>query len=41
VEISPVEDLFIIEAMEMAAIIRRQEKISHPRLATSPVTMLS
>jgi hypothetical protein len=40
-EISPVEDLFIIEAVEMAAIIRRQEKISRPRLATNPATMLS
>ena len=39
-EISPVEDLFIIELTEMAAIIRRQEKISHPRLANRAATEL-
>jgi hypothetical protein len=40
-EISPVEDLFIIETMEMAAIVKRQEKISHPKLAAHPEIMLS
>jgi hypothetical protein len=40
-EISPIEDLFIIERVEMAAIIRRQEKISHPRLGARPAIMLS
>lgn len=40
-EISPVEDLFIIESTEMAAIIRRQEKINHPKLATRTATKLS
>jgi hypothetical protein len=40
-EISPVKDLFIIEAIEMAAIVRRQEKINHQQLATNPKAMLS
>ena len=38
--VSSVEDLFIIEAAEMTAIINRQEKISHPVLATKKVTEL-
>lgn len=32
--VSSVQDLFIIEAAEMAAIVKRQEKISHSALAT-------
>jgi hypothetical protein len=38
--ISPVEDLFIIEAREMAAITKRQEKISRPALATKSASGL-
>jgi hypothetical protein len=32
--VHPVHDLFIIETPEMAAIAERQEKISHPALAS-------
>ena len=38
--VSSVQDLFIIEAAEMAAIVNRQEKISHPALATKTATEL-
>ena len=39
-EVSPIQDLFVIEAREMAAIIKRQEKISHPALVTKPTIEL-
>jgi hypothetical protein len=35
--VSPVQDLFIIEAREMAAITERQQKISNPALANKGV----
>ena len=38
--VSSVQDLFIIETAEMAAIVKRQEKISHPALATQTATEL-
>ena len=38
--VSPVQDLFVIEAPEMAAITRRQEKTSRPALATKATTEL-
>jgi hypothetical protein len=38
--VSPVQDLFIIEAPEMAAITTRQEKISHPALVNKPTIEL-
>lgn len=38
--VSSVQDLFIIEAAEMAAIVKRQENISHPALATKTATEL-
>ncbi len=38
--VSPVQDLFLIEAPEMAAITKRQEKISHPTLVTKTTTEL-
>ena len=38
--VSSVQDLFVIEATEMAAITRRQEKISHPALVTKATTEL-
>ncbi len=38
--VSSVQDLFIIEADEMTAIVKRQEKTSHPVLATKRATEL-
>jgi len=38
--VSSVQDLFIIEAAEMTAIVKRQEKTSHPVLATKKATEL-
>ncbi len=38
--VSSVQDLFIIEAAEMAAIVKRQEKTSDPVLATKTATEL-
>jgi hypothetical protein len=38
--VSPIRDLFIIEAPEMAAITKRQEKIGEPGLATKTVAEL-
>lgn len=38
--VSSVQDLFIIEAAEMAAIVKRQEKITHPALAPKTATEL-
>jgi hypothetical protein len=40
-EVSPIEDLFIIESSEMAAIVTRQEKFNHPKLATKKARKLS
>jgi hypothetical protein len=38
--VSAIQDLFIIETPEMTAITQRQEKMSHPVLATNPATEL-
>ncbi|MBI3850024.1 MAG: hypothetical protein HY298_07010 [Verrucomicrobia bacterium] len=38
--VSPIQDLFIIQTPEMTAITKRQEKISHPTLATKTTTEL-
>lgn len=39
-EVSPIQDLFVIAAREMAAITKRQEKISHPALVTKAASEL-
>lgn len=38
--VSPIQDLFIIEAREMAAIAKRQAKIGDPALVTKPASEL-
>ena len=38
--VSPIEDLFVIEARKMGAITKRQEKTSHPVLVTKSTVEL-